>query len=243
MKLWFDGFIMAWGMFLAIPTPSHRWNEAARRHMMQCLPLIGCIIGALWALAAWLLRDAPLAIRAMILAALPWLLSGFLHLDGYMDVCDAVLSRRDLETRQRILKDSHCGAFAVIGIVLLALAQWSVLLSAARIALLPLAAIPAATRACAALAVQLLRPLGTSQYAAMTRRGLPLFPVMMLLLAVILPAVFCGIGGFAPLAAALGYSLAAWYGVRQLGGMNGDISGFALSLGELMGAAFLILVG
>ena len=234
---------MAWGMFLAIPTPSHRWNENARRHMTQCLPLVGCIIGALWALAAWLLRSAPLAIRALILAALPWILSGFLHLDGYMDVCDAVLSRRDLETRQRILKDSHCGAFAVIGIVLLALSQWSVFLSAERIALLPLAAIPVASRACAALAVQLLRPLGTSQYAAMTRRGIPLFPALMLLLALILPAALCGAAGFAPLAAAAAYGLAAWYGVRQLGGMNGDISGFALSLGELLGAAFLILVG
>ena len=37
-----------------------------------------------------------------------------------MDVCDAVLSRRDLATRQKILKDSHCGAFAVICMVLLA---------------------------------------------------------------------------------------------------------------------------
>lgn len=55
------------------------------------------------------------------MAALPWLVTGFMHLDGYMDVCDAVLSRRELATRQRILKDSHCGAFAVIGMVLLAL--------------------------------------------------------------------------------------------------------------------------
>ena len=117
MKLWIDGLFMAWGMFCAIPTPSHRWNEQARGHMTRCLPLIGCIIGAVWALAAWLLRGAPSALRAFCLAALPWVLSGFLHLDGFMDVCDAILSRRDLATRQRILKDSHCGAFAVIGIV------------------------------------------------------------------------------------------------------------------------------
>ena len=58
-----------------------------------------------------------------------------------MDVCDAVMSRRDMETRQRILKDSHCGAFAVICMVLLALGQWSAFLSMADVPLWPLALI------------------------------------------------------------------------------------------------------
>ena len=49
-------------------------------------------------------------------------------------------------------------------------------------------------------------------------------------------------GSFAPLAAAAGYGLAVWYGFRQLDGMNGDISGFALTLGELAGAAVWTLV-
>ena len=40
---------------------------------------------------------------------------------------------------------------------------------------------------------------------------------------------------FGPLAAAAGYVLAAAYGYRQLDGMSGDISGFALTLGELAG--------
>ena len=40
-----------------------------------------------------------------------------------MDVCDAVMSRRDLEIRQKILKDSRVGAFAVICICILMLAQ------------------------------------------------------------------------------------------------------------------------
>ena len=82
------------------------------------------------------------------------------------------LSRRELATRQRILKDSHCGAFAVIGMVLLALCQWSVFLSgSADESLWGLLLIPVATRACAGLAVLKLRPMGTSQYAAMGRHG------------------------------------------------------------------------
>ena len=48
-------------------------------------------------------------------------------------------------------------------------------------------------------------------------------------------------GSFGPLAAAVGYGLAVWYGFRNLDGMSGDISGFALTLGELCGCGAAIL--
>lgn len=158
-----------------------------------------------------------------------------------MDVCDAVLSRRDLATRQRILKDSHCGAFAVICMVLLAMGQWSLFLAAEDVSWLALLLIPAATRACAGLAVLGLRPMGTSQYAAMgpARGGYGAALWVLLALSVGLP-LWLG-GSFGPLAAAVGYGLAVWYGFRNLDGMSGDISGFALTIGELCGCGAAIL--
>ena len=121
---------MAWGMFLAIPCPRKIWSESARQKMLVCMPLVGLLAGGVWAGVWLLLQGAPGPVRAAVCAAAPWLVTGFMHLDGYMDVCDAVLSRRDLATRQRILKDSHCGAFAVICMVLLAMGQWSLFLAA-----------------------------------------------------------------------------------------------------------------
>ena len=105
---------MAWGMFLAIPCPFRRWDEAARGRMLGFLPLIGLIVGAIWAAAAHLCTalNLPSAVRALILCALPWLVTGFLHLDGFMDVCDAVLSRRDLETRLHTRLFRDCGSNA-----------------------------------------------------------------------------------------------------------------------------------
>ena len=131
---------------------------------------------------------------------------------------------------------------AVIGMVLLALCQWSVFLSgSAGESLWGLLLIPVATRACAGLAVLKLRPMGTSQYAAMGRHGGYAAALAVLLAAAIaVPLVMDR--SFAPLAAAAGYGLAVWYGFRQLDGMNGDISGFALTLGELAGAAVWTLV-
>lgn len=244
MRDWICGFFMAWGMFLAIPCPRKIWSESARQKMLVCMPLVGLLAGGVWAGAWLLLQGAPGPVRAAVCAAAPWLVTGFMHLDGYMDVCDAVLSRRDLATRQKILKDSHCGAFAVISLGLLFMAQWSLFLSAGTVALMPLAMIPVATRACAGLAVVSLRPMGTSQYANLDRRGRAGRQAALLalaLLAVGLPLIRLDGPGCAPLAAAAGYGLAAWYGFRQLDGMSGDISGFALTLGELAGVAVLTL--
>ena len=242
MKDWIYGFFMAWGMFLALPCPLKIWNERARSKMVCCLPLVGLVVGSVWVLAAYAGRFLPPPVASLLIAAAPWLATGFLHLDGFMDVCDAVLSRRDLPRRQEILKDSHCGAFAVIGMVLLALGQWSVAMARPDVPLLPLLAVPVASRACAALAVLTLAPMGTSQYAAMREKKTPyvVFAALVMAAAAVVPLALWG--SLAPLAAALGYWLAVWYADRQLGGMSGDVSGFSLTLGELCGLAVLTLV-
>ena len=241
---WITAFSMAFGMFCAIPFPVKRWDERQRARMLVCFPWVGAIIGAIWAFACWLLRRIGFSgvLAGALLTALPLLLTGFIHLDGFMDCCDAIYSRRDLETRKKILKDSHCGAFAVISMVLLALSQWSFAMAREELPLLPLLVIPAASRACAALAVLTLRPMTTSQYAAMTGRKTPyvVFAALVMAAAIIVPLALWG--SFAPLAAAVGYWLAVWYADRQLGGMSGDVSGFALTLGELWGLAVLTLV-
>lgn len=240
MKLFFYSFFMCWGMFLAIPNPVKIWDENARGRMLLCLPVVGLIPGAIWAALAAILPaiHTPAGIQSAILAACPWLVTGFIHLDGYMDVCDAVLSRRDLATRQKILKDSHCGAFAVICMVLLAMAAYAIGGSREKFSPGALLAIPVASRSCAAFAVMNLRRLGTSQYASLEKSSLSdrILLVAMAAFSCLLPLLF-GAFSFAPVAAIVGYSLACAYGYRNLDGMSGDISGFALTVGELIGFA------
>lgn len=45
---------------------------------------------------------------------MPVWVTGGIHLDGYADTCDALASYGDREKKLEILKDPHCGAFAVI---------------------------------------------------------------------------------------------------------------------------------
>ena len=207
--------------------------------MLCLLPAVGLIPGALWALCARFGLFLPPLLRGFLLAVLPWAVTGFLHLDGFMDVCDAALSRRDLETRRRILKDSHCGAFAVICLVLLALLQLCVFASAQQIAWQGLLLAPVAGRAAAALAVSCLPALPGSQYkASALPTKLQRFALLLLLLLLCaLPPCIWGLAGLAPLCAVLGYALSLLWAFLQLGGMSGDVSGFALSVCELCAAA------
>ena len=168
MKTYFHAFAMCQSMFCAIPFPGNIWNEQARDKMLLFLPVVGLEIGAIWAGLAWLCNvlNLPVLVKGLILSVYPYLLTGFIHLDGYMDVTDAVKSYRSLERRREILKDSHVGAFAVIGIVLLLLAQFAFMASAKENAEVRiLVFVPAVSRCCSALAVTILKPMNTSQYA------------------------------------------------------------------------------
>ena len=86
------------------------------------------------------------------------------------------------------------------------------------------------------------RKFGDKAMKAVTVTGTVLGVALAVLLAAAIAVPLVTDHSFAPLAAAAGYGLAVWYGFRQLDGMNGDISGFALTLGELAGAAVWTLV-
>lgn len=227
-------------MFCAFPAPQV-WDEKARDSMLLFFPAVGLLIGAVWAALAWLCTwlRLPALVTGLLLCAYPYLATGFIHLDGFMDVTDALRSWRDLERRREILKDSHVGSFAVIGVVLLLLAQF-VLFASAPVDANPwlLLLIPAVSRCCAALAVLGLRPMPGSQYAGHQgpRRRLWI-PACLLAALLALGFVLCGQGGFALLACLLGFGLALRRGYRSLEGMNGDISGYALTIGELCAVA------
>ena len=245
MKTYLHAFAMCQSMFCAIPTPQV-WDEKAKDKMLLFLPIVGLEIGLIWAGLAWLCHwlMLPTMMTALVLSAYPYIVTGFLHLDGYMDVTDAVKSWRDLERRREILKDSHVGSFAVIGIVLLVVAQFAVFASAPADAnYFILIFIPAVSRCCSALAVTGLKPMSTSQYADQSKPKSHMV-VLTVMLAVFLAAGFllCGKYGFALIGGLAGYGLALRRAYKSLEGMNGDISGYALTLGELAaGAVFALL--
>ena len=70
----------------------------------------------------------PVILWPILLVVILVALTRALHLDGFMDTCDALLGGFDRERRLAILRDPHVGAFAVIGVVCLLLVKVSALL-------------------------------------------------------------------------------------------------------------------
>ncbi len=244
MKRFLHAFAMCQSMFCAIPCPWNIWDEDAKDHMLLFLPFIGLEIGLIWTLLSLLTAylDLPALVRGIILCAYPFLVTGFIHLDGFMDVSDAIGSCRSLERRREILKDSHVGSFAVIGLCLILLTQFAFLSSASGSPFI-LTLIPVVSRCGSVLAVSCLKPMNSSQYASRTSSTVQVCIVIGILsLSLLCGFLFCGKYGFALLGGLICYLLPLRRGYRSLEGMNGDISGYALTISELCAVAVYALI-
>ena len=246
MKQLVTAFSMCQTMFCRIPFPLKKWEEAARPYLLLFLPLVGLEIGALWLLTDILLRHLgiPAPIYGFAMTAVPFLLTGGIHLDGFMDVADAIGSWRELEKRRAILKDSLVGAVAVIWVIFLMLGYFAVFSSVTgKTQLQCLLLVPVVSRCCSALAVTGLKPMSTSQYAQQKKPKAHI-AVLLVMLCACLGAGFllCGKYGAALLGCLAGYGFALRHAYRSLEGMNGDISGYALTVGELCAVAVYALI-
>ena len=240
-------FFMAWSMFLALPCPSKKWDESKKIQMLTAYPFIGLIVGGIWLGVYALCKALKLGYVGLALCAvLPWLVTGFMHIDGFMDCADAVLSFRDRERRIEILKDSHVGSFAVICTAVLGiftLAAWLQIGYRAR--LLALLFAPVAARAVVSACVLSMEPLKSSGYAGIekgeaSKRG-TLISVIIAAAACALSIIFCGVQGVSALAGAVCALIVCLSLKHNLGGMSGDISGSAVTIGELCAAVCLAL--
>lgn len=107
---------VAFGMYSALPVPRVEWNEKNMRYALAAFPLVGAALGLAWwgVCALGNALTLPVVLRGAMLCVLPTLLTGGIHLDGYADTCDARASHASPARKQEILRDPHCGAFAVI---------------------------------------------------------------------------------------------------------------------------------
>ena len=93
-------------------------------------PLAGLILGGVLVGADSLLGLVmPNQVRAALLLGLWVLLTGALHLDGFLDACDGLLGGFNPEQRLNIMRDDRVGAYALAGGALLLLAKFSAIAS------------------------------------------------------------------------------------------------------------------
>ena len=111
--------VIAFSTYSRLPMPQVEWTDENRRYSMCFFPLVGAVIGGLvwlWlCVCGWLELNA--LVKGAVGAVIPLLVTGGIHMDGFMDTTDALASWQPREKKLEILKDSHVGAFAVMGCV------------------------------------------------------------------------------------------------------------------------------
>lgn len=243
--------LIAFSLYSVLPMPRAEWTPKNMRYAMCFLPLVGLVIGgleALWLFLGELWGLGPV-LRGAAAALLPAAVSGGIHLDGLCDTCDALGSHQPREKKLAILKDSHTGAFAVIGLAVYLLALTGVLSElrwSPRAGVLLALCFPL-SRILGSLLLLLL-PCAREDGLARTfsdaaeRRCTVILAVLGVLLlagATVLSPV-CGLVMAAALVL-LFFALQRKFR-REFGGVTGDLAGFSIELGELTLAAVLIVL-
>lgn len=123
------GFVIALTFFTRIPFPlpkdvsSEEFTKSYRYY-----PLVGLVIGLLlWLLANVFIPYYPPLVLGALLLCTELLLTGGIHLDGFMDSMDGLLSARSPEKILEIMKDSRVGAHASMALVGLLLLKFTLL--------------------------------------------------------------------------------------------------------------------
>ena len=109
-----------------IPLPYRR--EVSPEEVGQSIvyfPVVGLIIGLILAGLNWLLGLflPPAVVNGLLIVSLV-VISGALHLDGFVDTCDGLAGHKRVEDRWQVMHDSRAGAFGIVGVVLLLLVKY-----------------------------------------------------------------------------------------------------------------------
>ena len=112
--------IIAFSMYSKIPMPQFTWQEKEMKYALCFFPWVGAAIGALTLGWWYLCKKWEIGVMAFTLigTAIPLIVTGGFHVDGFMDTMDAFHSYQERERKLEILKDSHIGAFSVICLLL-----------------------------------------------------------------------------------------------------------------------------
>ena len=109
---------VSFSLYSKIPMPRFEWREDDMEHSLSFFPFVGLVTGLLsYGIYSFLAYfEVQAVVRAITSVIIPIMVTGGIHLDGYMDTQDALRSYRPMEEKLRILKDPHTGAFAIIGL-------------------------------------------------------------------------------------------------------------------------------
>ncbi|WNK19168.1 adenosylcobinamide-GDP ribazoletransferase [Halomonas piscis] len=234
------GLILALQFLTRLPVSvACPWTPETRRWAVRAYPLVGALVGGVLALAAYLMSQGvpavPAPLAALFLLSLWVGLSGGLHLDGLMDMADALGSNQPLERRFAIMQDPQVGSFGMLALFFLlawkGVLLWALIAQAAPFGWLVM--VPALGRWLGAASLALIPCAKPSGLAHAWQRSLTAGDAA-LALAAPLALAFVWPGVWPALVAAGLYFLIARRALKRgFGGITGDLAGAMIEGGEL----------
>ncbi len=115
-----DKFLIAIQFLTIIKIKEVKWDENFAAKSVVYFPLVGIIIGFILYLIYFSLPFIfPITLISILLIITEIILTGGLHLDGFIDTIDGLFGGKNKEERLKIMKDPHPGSFGIIAVVVL----------------------------------------------------------------------------------------------------------------------------
>ena len=127
MPAWLHAFRASFTFLTRIPVGGFPYPPKTWEWISIWFPLVGCLLGAMYA-AIWMGLDGHSdPTRAIIVVTIGLLVTGGFHEDGLSDSVDALGGAYDRENVMRILKDSRVGAFGALALIVAVMLKVSLL--------------------------------------------------------------------------------------------------------------------
>lgn len=234
-------FFIAFSIYSKIPVPQFDWKEEDMRYHLCFFPWIGVVIGlleVLWFWAGAKCGVSPIC-KTLVGTALPLIVTGGFHLDGFMDTMDAFHSYQDREKKLEILKDPHIGAFSVLMLVLYYLIYGAAFSELDKLNLVLILGIGfALSRSLSGIAVVCFptaKKDGMLAYFASSAQKRWVLGVLIAQTIVFCGAMICTdwlIGLVTVLGAMGSFGYYFYRSKKEFGGINGDTAGYFVSMCE-----------
>jgi len=238
----------AFALLSRIPMPFDYQKLGTRgANAVWAYPIVGAAIGAIAGALIFALAATPIpsSLTALVGLTVLVMLTGAMHEDGLADCADGFWGGGTIKRRLEIMKDSRIGAFGVIALILVLVAEWSLiegLIYADPILLF--AAVGAMSRVPICVAMQIMPNARKTGLSALTGRPKPpstTFAVLIgiafvvLLIGANLDALLLIIGSF------VGAILVFLFARIKLRGQTGDVLGASQKLATIfaLGALYL----
>ena len=243
MKIIWNNLVAAFTMYSIIPIPNNiELSEENKKYAICFFPLVGAVIGAIlcgWRIAYPYLCNGDF-LPAVVFVIVPVIVSGATHVDGFIDVVDAICSKKTVEGKLAILKDAHTGSYAIIMTVsyfLVALGVWSEM---------PIDAVPVLavgfvmSRALSGLATVVFPHARTSKLLkkGSNKKNKQIIAIVMAIYIVVCAVLMCYLeplyGSVGVLGAALSFAYYYYASKKHFGGITGAVAAYFVQVCELV---------